>query len=95
MATKKAGSSSRNGRDSRGRRLGTKASDGQSIRSGGIIIRQRGFKWRPGDCVGVGRDHTIYALVDGRVRFAQRKVDGTYRTYVSVVGQSVSSELKT
>jgi large subunit ribosomal protein L27 len=85
MATKKAGGSSRNGRDSRGRRLGTKASDGQAIRGGGIIIRQRGLKWRPGDAVGVGRDHTIYALVDGRVKYTKRKVHGTYRTYVSVV----------
>lgn len=86
MATKKAGGSSGNGRDSRGRRLGTKMSDGQVIRGGGIIIRQRGFKWRPGSNVGVGRDHTIYSLIDGVVKFSKKKINGTFRTHVSVAG---------
>ena len=85
MAQKKAGGSSRNGRDSIGRRLGTKAGDGQRINGGGIIIRQRGFKWRPGSNVGVGRDHTIYALIGGLVSYSKKKVHGTYKTYVSVI----------
>jgi len=73
MATKKAGGSSRNGRDSAGRRLGPKKSDGQSVIPGNIIIRQRGTKFHPGKNVGLGRDHTIFALIEGRVQFSSKK----------------------
>ena len=69
MAHKKAGGSSRNGRDSAGRRLGVKKSGGQAVIPGNIIIRQRGTKFLPGKNVGLGRDYTIFALVDGNVRF--------------------------
>jgi large subunit ribosomal protein L27 len=69
MATKKAGGSSRNGRDSEGRRLGVKKFGGQSVISGNILIRQRGTKYHPGDNVGMGRDHTIFALCAGQVTF--------------------------
>ena len=81
MAHKKAGGSSRNGRDSAGRRLGLKLFGGQVCRAGNIIARQRGTKWHPGRNVGVGRDHTLFALIDGQVAF-RTKVRG--RTYVSV-----------
>jgi len=81
MAHKKAGGSSRNGRDTAGRRLGVKKSGGQSVIAGNIIIRQRGTKWHPGSNVGLGKDHTIFALVDGRVAFKTRAKG---RTYVSV-----------
>ncbi len=69
MAHKKAGSSSRNGRDSQAQRLGVKRFGGQAVRAGSIIVRQRGTVFRPGVNVGVGRDHTLYAEVDGKVRF--------------------------
>jgi len=81
MAHKKAGGSSRNGRDTAGRRLGIKKFGGQEVIAGNIIVRQRGTKVRAGDNVGVGRDHTIFALVDGHVKF-QRKSEG--RVHVSV-----------
>ena len=81
MATKKAGGSSRNGRDTEGRRLGVKKSGGQAVIPGNIIIRQRGTKYHPGQNVGIGRDHTIFATSEGRVSFA-RKSQG--RIYVSV-----------
>ena len=81
MAHKKAGGSSRNGRDTAGRRLGVKKSGGQPVTAGNIIIRQRGTKWHPGSNVGLGKDHTIFALVDGRVAF-RTKAKG--RSYVSV-----------
>ena len=81
MAHKKAGGSSRNGRDTAGRRLGIKKSGGQIVVAGNIIVRQRGTKWRPGRNVGLGRDHTIFALVDGHVTF-ERKAEG--RVHVSV-----------
>ena len=71
MAHKKSGGSSNNGRDSEGRRLGLKKSGGQAVIPGNIIIRQRGTKMKPGRNVGLGRDHTIFALVDGRVKFDQ------------------------
>ena len=70
MATKKAGGSSKNGRDSAGRRLGAKKGDGQPVISGNIIVRQRGTKFHPGTNVGIGKDHTLFALVDGHVSFA-------------------------
>jgi large subunit ribosomal protein L27 len=70
MAHKKAGGSSRNGRDSEGRRLGVKIYGGQECIAGNIIVRQRGTTFHPGKNVGMGRDHTIYALVDGQVKFS-------------------------
>ena len=82
MAHKKAGGSSRNGRDSAGRRLGLKLFGGQVAVAGNIIARQRGTKWHAGRNVGLGRDHTLFALIDGRVEF-DTKAKG--RTYVSVV----------
>ncbi len=81
MAHKKAGGSSRNGRDTEGRRLGVKKFGGEAVIAGNIIIRQRGTKVKPGENVGVGRDHTLWALVDGHVKF-QRKSEG--RVHVSV-----------
>ncbi len=81
MAHKKAGGSSRNGRDSIGRRLGIKKYGGQSVLPGNILVRQRGTKFHPGANVGLGRDHTIFATAPGRVKF-QRKTKG--RTFVSV-----------
>lgn len=81
MAHKKAGGSSRNGRDTEGRRLGVKRFGGETVISGNIIVRQRGTKFHPGSGVGMGRDHTIFAVVDGNVDF-QTKRNG--RTYISV-----------
>lgn len=81
MAHKKAGGSSRNGRDSAGRRLGVKKSGGQHVIPGNIIIRQRGTKVNPGANVGMGKDHTLFALTEGRVKFA-KKASG--KSYVSV-----------
>jgi len=81
MAHKKAGGSSRNGRDSAGQRLGVKKFGGERVLAGNILIRQRGTKWRPGTGVGLGRDHTIFAVTDGTVAF-RTKANG--RTYVSV-----------
>jgi len=69
MAHKKAGSSSKNGRDSNAKRLGVKRYDGQLITPGTIIVRQRGTRVHPGNNVGVGRDHTLFALVEGKVKF--------------------------
>ena len=82
MAHKKAGGSSRNGRDSAGRRLGLKADGGQIVLAGNIIARQRGTKWHAGHNVGLAKDHTLFALVDGKLQFAT-KTKG--RKYVSVV----------
>lgn len=84
MAHKKAGGSSRNGRDSTGRRLGVKKFGGERVIPGNIIIRQRGTKWHPGDNVGMGKDHTIFATTEGAVSF--RTASGG-RTCVSVVPQ--------
>jgi large subunit ribosomal protein L27 len=81
MAHKKAGGSSRNGRDSDGRRLGVKKFGGENVVSGNILVRQRGTKWHPGRNVGIGKDHTLFALVDGKVEFKASK----FRDYVSVV----------
>jgi large subunit ribosomal protein L27 len=89
MAHKKAGGSSRNGRDTEGRRLGIKKSGGQAVVAGNIILRQRGTKWKPGQNVGLGRDHTIFALVDGRVVF-RRRAEG--RVHVSVEPHTVPAE---
>jgi large subunit ribosomal protein L27 len=83
MAHKKAGGSSRNGRDSQAKRLGVKAFGGEVIQAGSIIIRQRGTQVHPGDNVGMGRDHTLFAKVTGRVEFAQN--GPANRKIVSVV----------
>ena len=72
MATKKAGGSSKNGRDSAGRRLGIKKFGGEAVIPGNIIARQRGTKWHPGTNVGLGKDHTIFALVNGEVKFGKK-----------------------
>jgi large subunit ribosomal protein L27 len=82
MAHKKAGGSSRNGRDTAGRRLGIKLFGGQSVVAGNIIARQRGTTWHAGNNVGMGKDHTLFALINGRVQF-NTKAKG--RTYVSVL----------
>ncbi len=82
MAHKKAGGSSRNGRDSGGQRLGLKMFGGESVVAGNILARQRGTKWHAGHNVGVGRDHTLFALADGKLQFAT-KAKG--RTYLSIV----------
>ncbi|MCP4395048.1 MAG: 50S ribosomal protein L27 [Alphaproteobacteria bacterium] len=81
MAHKKAGGSTRNGRDSEGRRLGVKKFGGENVISGNIILRQRGTKYHPGENVGIGRDHTIFAVAEGKVKFSKGKGD---RTFVSV-----------
>jgi len=81
MAHKKAGGSSRNGRDTEGRRLGIKKFGGEQVMAGNILVRQRGTKWRPGENVGLGRDHTIFALIDGQVEFRRRADD---RVHISV-----------
>ena len=73
MAHKKAGGSSRNGRDSESKRLGVKKFGSESVRAGNIIVRQRGTKWHPGDNVGLGKDHTLFALTDGQVAFRDGK----------------------
>jgi large subunit ribosomal protein L27 len=75
MAHKKGGGTSRNGRDSAGKRLGVKAFAGEAVLAGSIIVRQRGTKFHTGSNVGIGRDHTIYALVDGQVRFDYARKD--------------------
>ncbi|MGE3269877.1 MAG: 50S ribosomal protein L27 [Chloroflexota bacterium] len=75
MAHKKGMGSTRNGRDSAGQRLGVKRSDGQVVQAGTIIMRQRGTVVRPGNNVGVGRDHTLFALIDGTVRFENATKD--------------------
>jgi len=85
MAHKKAGGSSRNGRDSAGRRLGVKLFGGERAAAGNILVRQRGTKFHPGANVGIGRDHTLFALSDGTVSF-ERKTGG--RTFVSVLPPS-------
>jgi len=89
MAHKKSGGSSRNGRDSAGRRLGVKKFGGEAVLAGNIIVRQRGTKFFPGDNVGMGKDHTLFALVEGRVRFHAGKLG---RKYVSVDTMAVAAE---
>tara|TARA_B100000029_G_scaffold128356_1_gene121900 strand:+ start:16 stop:270 length:255 start_codon:yes stop_codon:yes gene_type:complete len=82
MATKKAGGSSRNGRDSAGRRLGVKRYAGQMVLPGNIIVRQRGTRIHPGDHVSMGKDHSIFSLVKGKVHFKTSKLN---RKFVSVI----------
>lgn len=82
MATKKEGGSCKNGRDSAGRRLGTKKSDGQVVRAGNILVRQRGTKFVAGDNVGIGKDHTLFALKDGFAKYSRGKND---KVFISVI----------
>ena len=89
MAHKKAGGSSRNGRDSAGRRLGVKKFGGEAVVGGNIIVRQRGTKFYPGANVGIGKDHTLFALAEGRVRFHTGKLG---RSYVSVDAMAQAAE---
>jgi large subunit ribosomal protein L27 len=89
MAHKKAGGSSRNGRDSAGRRLGVKKFGGQEVVAGNIIVRQRGTKYYPGDNVGIGKDHTLFALTGGRVEF---RTKANQRTFVSVAPMAEAAE---
>ena len=89
MAHKKAGGSSRNGRDTEGRRLGVKKYGGETVIAGNIIIRQRGTRWKPGTNVGLGKDHTIFSLIDGHVKF-ERKADD--RVHVSVQAMPIAAE---
>ena len=89
MAHKKAGGSARNGRDSAGRRLGVKKFGGEAVIAGNIIVRQRGTKFHPGDNVGMGKDHTLFALCDGNVSFRQK---AGKRMFVSVQDQVKAAE---
>ncbi len=82
MAHKKSGGSSRNGRDSAGQRLGVKKCGGENVLAGNIIVRQRGTKFWPGVNVGIGKDHTLFATINGAVKFVTKRND---RTYVTVV----------
>ena len=83
MAHKKAGGSTRNGRDSHSKRLGVKRFGGEAVLAGNILVRQRGTPMRPGSNVGIGTDHTLFALVSGKVEFSKKGPEG--RTFVSVV----------
>ena len=89
MAHKKAGGSSRNGRDSESKRLGVKRYGGQDVLAGNIIVRQRGTQFHPGVNVGIGKDHTLFATADGRVRFHDGKLG---RKYVSVDAMAEAAE---
>ena len=85
MAHKKAGGSSRNGRDSESKRLGVKRFGGESVLAGNIIVRQRGTKFHAGDNVGLGKDHTLFALAEGKVKFEVKGPKN--RKYVSIVAE--------
>ncbi len=89
MAHKKAGGSSRNGRDSPGQRLGVKKFGGEKVLAGNILVKQRGTKMKPGTNVGLGRDYTIFSLVEGHVKF-DRKAEG--RVHVSVIPLALAAE---
>jgi large subunit ribosomal protein L27 len=89
MAHKKAGGSSRNGRDSAGQRLGVKRFGGELVAPGNILVRQRGTEWHPGANVGMGKDHTLFALTEGRVEFRKGL---KRRTYVSVIPATDAAE---
>ena len=99
MAHKKAGGSSRNGRDSESKRLGVKLFGGQNARAGNIIVRQRGTKWHPGDNVGLGKDHTLFALTDGQVAFRDDELqlvavsDGQESSRVVIADTDVAAEI--
>jgi len=85
MAHKKAGGSTKNGRDSISKRLGVKRFGGQDVLAGNIIVRQRGTRFHPGDNMGIGRDHTLFALADGKVQFEVRGPKN--RKFVSIVAE--------
>ncbi len=89
MAHKKAGGSSRNGRDTAGRRLGVKRFGSEIVLAGNIIVRQRGTTYHPGSNVGMGRDHTLFALSNGKVRFKRRAGD---RVFVSIEPMPAAAE---
>lgn len=89
MAHKKAGGSSRNGRDSHSQRLGVKKFGGEAVVSGNILVRQRGTKWNPGTGVGLGKDHTVFATIDGTVAF-RTKADG--KVFISVMPKALAAE---
>ncbi|MEL6532100.1 MAG: 50S ribosomal protein L27 [Pseudomonadota bacterium] len=89
MAHKKAGGSSRNGRDSAGRRLGVKKFGGEAVIPGNIIVRQRGTRWYPGEGTGIGKDHTIFAVAEGRVGF-RKGLKG--RTFITVLPEAQAAE---
>ncbi len=89
MAHKKAGGSSRNGRDSPGQRLGVKKFGGEQVIPGNIIVRQRGTRFHPGTNVGMGKDHTLFAKSDGTVQFRRKSGD---RTYIDVVPAALAAE---
>ena len=89
MAHKKAGGSSRNGRDSPGQRLGVKRFGGEQVISGNILVRQRGTKFHPGHNVGIGKDHTLFATTDGEVRFRRANAR---RTYIDIVPPAMAAE---
>ncbi|QIG79848.1 50S ribosomal protein L27 [Stakelama tenebrarum] len=89
MAHKKAGGSSRNGRDSESKRLGVKKFGGEAVIAGNILVRQRGTKFYPGTNVGIGKDHTLFALTDGRVSFKQGKLG---RKFISVDAMAEAAE---
>jgi large subunit ribosomal protein L27 len=92
MAHKKAGGSVKNGRDSVGQRLGVKAGDGQLVRSGSIIVRQRGMTFKAGEGAGLGHDYTIFAKVDGRVRFEHETRDKKRVRVIPVAADPVAAE---
>ncbi len=85
MAHKKAGGSSRNGRDSAGRRLGVKKFGGEHVVAGNIIVRQRGTKFHPGVNVGIGKDHTLFALTDGKIAFTHKSGKRVFANVVPAV----------
>ncbi|MFT4091111.1 MAG: 50S ribosomal protein L27 [Asticcacaulis sp.] len=89
MAHKKSGGSSRNGRDSESKRLGVKRYGGENVLAGNIIVRQRGTKFFPGDNVGLGRDHTLFATAHGAVKFTTKRDN---RTYVSIIPVAAAAE---
>lgn len=89
MAHKKSGGSSRNGRDSQSKRLGVKKFGGEAVLAGNILVRQRGTKFFPGDNVGLGRDHTLFATATGNVKFTTKRDD---RCYVSIIPAAVAAE---
>ncbi len=91
MAHKKSGGSSRNGRDSAGQRLGVKKFGGENVLAGNILVRQRGTKFWPGENCGIGRDHTLFATVNGNVKFVTKRQNRTYVNIVPYAAESSSS----
>jgi large subunit ribosomal protein L27 len=91
MAHKKAGGSSRNGRDSAGRRLGVKKFGGENVIAGNILVRQRGTKFHPGDNVGMGKDHTLFATNDGHVKFERKRGGRQFVRVLPLEGAAVAA----